>query len=246
MSSGFVSGGTVDQPIERDAEWLKAQQELEAQRRRKQEESSQNDGKSLYEVLQANKAPAQSIKLKNQFRALDEDEAEFLDSVLESTRAKEAALKQETTQQLDAFRRQQDEAERAARLAGNSEGDPAVEEEQWASAGRKRKKGKDKETLMGIKIRRTSSTGEKGVSDSTSKAKANKPAPAAEGNKTATAPETTKPAPAAKVHATPASSPPKMDTGAAGSAGQKEAQAQKAKPTPAALGLSGYSSDEDD
>lgn len=55
MSSGFVSGGTVDQPIERDAEWLKAQQELEAQRRRKQEESSQNDGKSLYEVLQANK-----------------------------------------------------------------------------------------------------------------------------------------------------------------------------------------------
>lgn len=188
----------------------------------------------------------ESIKLKNQFRALDEDEAEFLDSVLESTRAKEAALKQETTQQLDAFRRQQDEAERAARLAGNSEGDPAVEEEQWASAGRKRKKGKDKETLMGIKIRRTSSTGEKGVSDSTSMAKANKPAPAAEGSKTATAPETTKPAPAAKVHATPASSPPKTDTGAAGSAGQKEAQAQKAKPTPAALGLSGYSSDEDD
>lgn len=55
MSSGFVSGGTNDQPIERDAEWLQAQQELEAQRRRKEDEGKQNDGKSLYEVLQANK-----------------------------------------------------------------------------------------------------------------------------------------------------------------------------------------------
>ena len=55
MSSGFVSGGTTEQPIERDQEWLRAQQELEASRRLKQEQSRQQDGKTLYEVLQANK-----------------------------------------------------------------------------------------------------------------------------------------------------------------------------------------------
>ena len=55
MSSGFVSGGTTDQPIERDNEWLEAQQEIEATRRRKEEESRQEGGKTLYEVLQQNK-----------------------------------------------------------------------------------------------------------------------------------------------------------------------------------------------
>ena len=55
MSSGFVSGGTADKPTERDDEWLKAQQEIEATRRRKEEEGRQQGGKSLYEVLQNNK-----------------------------------------------------------------------------------------------------------------------------------------------------------------------------------------------
>ena len=55
MSSGFVSAGTSDNPIERDDEWLKAQQEIEAKRRRTEEEGRQEGGKSLYEVLQNNK-----------------------------------------------------------------------------------------------------------------------------------------------------------------------------------------------
>ncbi len=55
MSSGFVSAGTIEQPVERDDEWLKAQQEIEAKRRRKEEESRQEGGKTLYEVLQSNK-----------------------------------------------------------------------------------------------------------------------------------------------------------------------------------------------
>jgi hypothetical protein len=55
MSSGFVSGGTTDRPIERDDEWLEAQQEIEAKRRRKEEESRSEGGKTLYEVLQSNK-----------------------------------------------------------------------------------------------------------------------------------------------------------------------------------------------
>lgn len=56
MSSGFISAGTNEQPIERDDEWLKAQQELEEERRRKAEVGQQNDGKSLFEVLQQNKS----------------------------------------------------------------------------------------------------------------------------------------------------------------------------------------------
>ena len=55
MSSGFVSGGTTDKPVERDDEWLEAQQEIEATRRRKEEESRQQGGKTLYDVLQENK-----------------------------------------------------------------------------------------------------------------------------------------------------------------------------------------------
>lgn len=56
MSSGFVPGGTIDAPTERDDEWLKAQEAIEATRRKKIEDSQQADGKTLYEVLQANKS----------------------------------------------------------------------------------------------------------------------------------------------------------------------------------------------
>lgn len=55
MSSGFVSSGTTDAPIERDDEWLKAQHEIEANRRREEEESRHEGGKTLYDVLQGNK-----------------------------------------------------------------------------------------------------------------------------------------------------------------------------------------------
>ena len=59
MSSGFVSAGTNEEPIERDDEWRKAQQVVEANFRRKQEEGKQDGGKSLYEVLQQNKGDSQ-------------------------------------------------------------------------------------------------------------------------------------------------------------------------------------------
>ena len=53
--SRFVPGGTIDQPTERDAAWIKAQQEIEVKTIRLEEESRQEGGKSLYETLQANK-----------------------------------------------------------------------------------------------------------------------------------------------------------------------------------------------
>jgi hypothetical protein len=53
--SRFVSGGTDDEPTQRDEAWLKAQQELDAAAIAKQEASRAGSGKSLYETLQANK-----------------------------------------------------------------------------------------------------------------------------------------------------------------------------------------------
>lgn len=100
--------------------------------------------------------------MKNQFRSLDEDEIEFLDSVLESTRAEEERVKRETREGLEAFRRQQEEADKKAREAEGEPGAegrvPAVDGEQWAVGGRKRKKKTEKEVLKGVKIRRVSST----------------------------------------------------------------------------------------
>jgi len=55
MSSGFVSGGKAGEEVERDDEWKKAQQEIEDARRAKADLAKQQDGKSLFEVLQANK-----------------------------------------------------------------------------------------------------------------------------------------------------------------------------------------------
>lgn len=60
MSSGFVSGGTADNPTERDDEWKQAQREIEEKRREKEAIGKQNEGKSLYEVLQANKGDTRS------------------------------------------------------------------------------------------------------------------------------------------------------------------------------------------
>ena len=113
----------------------------------------------------------ESIKLKNQFRHLDENEADFLDSVLESTREKEAALKKETAEQLDAFRKQREEADRKAALeddVDDLEGrekqssaavDAASEASiQWAVGAKKRKRVKEKEGIKGVKLRRASSS----------------------------------------------------------------------------------------
>jgi hypothetical protein len=88
-------------------------------------------------------------RLKNQFRSLDEDEVDFLDSVLESTRAQEAAVKKETADQLEAFRRQREQAEKA--LLGATSLELAGEEEDtedWSAPARKRRREKQKGSLL--------------------------------------------------------------------------------------------------
>ncbi|KAL4752561.1 hypothetical protein BDW72DRAFT_171034 [Aspergillus terricola var. indicus] len=153
MSSGFVSAGTDQEPIERDDDWVRVQKELEEERRRKAELGKQDGGKSLYDVLQQNKMAKQEafeekIKLKNQFRALDEDEVEFLDSIMESTRAHEATVKKETAEQLEQFRRQRDEAEKAYLKNTSTEIPTAAEAEDWKIASRKRRREKSGATLI--------------------------------------------------------------------------------------------------
>lgn len=120
----------------------------------------------MIRVAAKQEAFEQSIRLKNQFRTLDEDEVEFLDSVLESTRAKEAAVRKETTEQLDQFRRQQELAdkvflEETQEIGGQSgqahrPGSPTSETSQWAINARKRKRVKEKDSLPGVKLRKSS------------------------------------------------------------------------------------------
>ncbi|KAL9625836.1 MAG: hypothetical protein Q9160_000156 [Pyrenula sp. 1 TL-2023] len=179
MSSGFVPGGTSDQPIERDSDWVKAQQHIEAARRRKEGDGRRDGGKSLYEVLQSNKASKQeafeeSIRLKNQFRALEEDEVEFLDSVLESTRAKEAAVSKETSEQLEAFRKQRQAAD-AAFLTQSSGGqtEPTTQADTWTTQ-KKRRRGQVKHSPA-AKLRKLSTAETQPVSSEKASAPSKSP-----------------------------------------------------------------------
>lgn len=172
---------------------------------------------------------------------------EFLDSLLESTRAKEAAVKQETTEKLEAFHKQREEAEKAIldetdgpgqNLAGVGAGSP-VEEEHWVISGRKRKKAKTKEKdgFPGVKLRKASSTstGVKAHTGERSEDKAS-PKPGAQG-------------------ARATGSPQRLTQGSTGSEGIKTTNDDKnqtpatspkvANAAPLALGLGAYSSDED-
>jgi len=118
----------------------------------------------LNEPAAKQEAFEEANRLKNQFRALDQDEVEFLDSVLESTRKEEDRVKRETAEGLALFRQQQEEVDKKARTgsagAATEEGSPTVEEESWIAGGKKRKRVKGKEGLKGVKIRRSSTSTE--------------------------------------------------------------------------------------
>ena len=114
----------------------------------------------MNELAAKQEAFEEANRLKNQFRALDQDEVEFLDSVLESTRKEEDRVKRETAEGLAVFRQQQEEVDKKARRgsagAAIEEGSPTLEEESWIAGGKKRKRVKEKEGLKGVRIRRSS------------------------------------------------------------------------------------------
>jgi hypothetical protein len=210
MSSGFVSGGKAGEETERDDAWKRAQQEIEDARRAKADLAAQHEGKSLFEVLQANKEKKQAeFEEKARYKlhvSLDDDEADYLDSILEKKRREEANVKKETFEQLDLFRRQREEAERKARGLEEESAEAPQDEDasQWAAVGRKRKKGPEIGLLKGVKLRKSSSVPEeKKSADDVSGAKqpiqdATKPPNATTNNKDSTPlAMTTRPLPAA-------------------------------------------------
>lgn len=93
--------------------------------------------------------------MKNQFRTLDEDEIEFLDSVLESTRAQEAAVTKETMEQLELFHRQREEAAKAEAANANLQDIISPEEQNWTTVHRKKRR-REIEPLPGAKLRKRS------------------------------------------------------------------------------------------
>ncbi|KAF4815698.1 hypothetical protein CGCSCA5_v006997 [Colletotrichum siamense] len=141
----------------KNAEWEAVQKELDAERKRREEarvKAVEGGERSLYNVLQANKAAKQAAfeeanKIKNQFRPLDDDEIEFLDEVREAKRAEEERVRRETEEGLAAFRRAQlgkrpahgDAADGDGGGGGEKGGDEGEGggEEEWA-VGRKRRR----------------------------------------------------------------------------------------------------------
>ncbi|GAW16632.1 hypothetical protein ANO14919_060660 [Xylariales sp. No.14919] len=184
MTSRFVSGGTIagddgvtedrggagsaagtgkEAPSATAVEWEAVQKDLDEERRRRAEarkrdaEAGAGGERSLYEILQANKAAKQAAfeeqnRIRNQFRALDDDEVDFLHGVYDEAQAEEQRVRRETEEGLANFRKAQKGGDIAG--AGNADGDGVVEE--WgAASGRKRKREKEKAALKGVK-RRTS------------------------------------------------------------------------------------------
>ena len=191
----------------------------------------------------------ESIRLKNQFRNLDEDEVEFLDSVLESTRAKEEAVKKETIEQLDLFRRQQEEADKALLLeeSGRQEdkaGSPTGEGSQWAINARKRKRVKEKEGIKGLKLRKSSTKDEGPISvtKTTSEEPSNLGTKAKDDKPTSESIPSIIPAESAK---SPNRASPNTTKEFTPSKVQLKPPVDKPK-TPLGLDLAGYSSDDDD
>ncbi|KAK4153468.1 N-terminal domain of NEFA-interacting nuclear protein NIP30-domain-containing protein, partial [Chaetomidium leptoderma] len=99
----------------KQAEWAAVTAQLETDRRlrdeaRRQREQGGTEEKSLYDTLQANKAAKQAAfdeahRLRNQFRALDDDEVDFLEEVREKKRREEAEARREVERGLEEFRR---------------------------------------------------------------------------------------------------------------------------------------------
>lgn len=76
--------------------------------------------------------------------------------MLESTRAQEAAVKKDLSEQLEAFRQQREAAEEAAKDAVNQDTPEATEV--WSTGPRKRKKPRE-DAFGAVKLRRTASGG---------------------------------------------------------------------------------------
>ncbi|OTA87737.1 hypothetical protein M434DRAFT_134002 [Hypoxylon sp. CO27-5] len=224
----------------KNAEWEAVQKDLEAERRRREEarraqvEGGAGGERSLYEILQANKAAKQAAfeeqnRIRNQFRALDDDEIEFLDGVRDERRVEEERVKRETEERLASFRQ-------AQKVAGTSTsvedagGDRGEEEESvaWRGPAKKRKRS-DKEVKSIVKgVKRRASEHERESERAVTESKLDD----------------------VKIEGTTKTDAPSVDANAESSktaeiAGLPASKTAPEKPKPK-LGLVDYGSDEDD
>ncbi|KID87977.1 NEFA-interacting nuclear protein NIP30 [Metarhizium guizhouense ARSEF 977] len=204
MSNRFVSGGTINtssdpEPKEaapraqlaKSTEWEAVQQELENDRKRREEErlkAAAGEERSLYDVLQANKGgcpfysapffiaisvclgstgrglmahPGPSTaakqaafeeqnKIRNQFRALDDDEIEFLDEVVAARRKEEERVRRETEDGVRAFR----ELQRRRGSGGEAVGEGHDEGEDWGVGRKRKRRDRDRDREKAVVRRR--------------------------------------------------------------------------------------------
>lgn len=186
----------------------------------------------------------EKFKLRNQFRSLDEDEVEFLDSIMESTRAQEAAVKKDTAEQLEVFRQHREEAEKTLMEDTSADVGPPAEGEDWKIPSRKRRRDKNKDLLVTGKKRKSASE-DAGPNPAKMKKTSSDVMPAAEKGSEAKSGSVAKsPAPSedkSKPSDTKIAGKPSADVNNAAPP-QPEAK-QSAKPASMPLGLANYDSD---
>ncbi|KAF7339372.1 Protein FAM192A [Mycena sanguinolenta] len=109
IGSRFVSQDDVDSAkARRDAQWKEAYARIGMEPPARQEQDF-SDGRSLAEKLAANKIAKQEeweekTKLANQFRALEEDEIMFLDSLRERQEAEERERREKDGVEVQSFK----------------------------------------------------------------------------------------------------------------------------------------------
>ncbi|KAF8078504.1 N-terminal domain of NEFA-interacting nuclear protein NIP30-domain-containing protein [Lyophyllum atratum] len=110
VGSRFVSESDLDTAkARRDEQWKAAYARLGQEPPPQQQQEDSYDGRSLAEKLAANKIAKQEeweekTKLANQFRALEEDEIMFLDSVRERQEAEERQRKEKDGEEVRGFK----------------------------------------------------------------------------------------------------------------------------------------------
>ncbi|GAA5978988.1 hypothetical protein JCM11641_000116 [Rhodosporidiobolus odoratus] len=110
VASRFVSSTALEEAKKkREEEWKAAYERIGQAPPQEVQTEAPYDGRSLWEKLQENKDKKQEafdeqIKFKNQFRALDEDEISFLDSMIDEGNDEEKERKRQELEDMKGFR----------------------------------------------------------------------------------------------------------------------------------------------
>ncbi|GAA5850401.1 hypothetical protein JCM3766R1_007182 [Sporobolomyces carnicolor] len=111
VSSRFVSASDLEAAAQkRQEEWKAAYARIGQEPPAQDPEGEKYDPRSLWEKLNENKTKKQEafeeqLKFKNHFRALDEEEISFLDSMIDESNEEELARQRMIKEELESFRK---------------------------------------------------------------------------------------------------------------------------------------------